>query len=171
MAITLEASAPARGDRAVVFACDEGYAPYALMAAERIAALHPDRDFDICLCSDGPLAVPASLAHLGVRVCRVSDRTGRSPGCGSTPGGPRWSTCGWRCRAAFAGEYARLLYYDADIVVQVGDFAALMGVDLGGHVLGAVRDNTQWRSPGPAARAVPAAGDQGARPTSTPGCC
>ena len=53
MAITLEASAPARGDRAVVFACDEGYAPFALMAAEAIARLHPDRDFDICLCSDG----------------------------------------------------------------------------------------------------------------------
>ena len=131
----------------MVFACDEGYAPYALMAAERIAALHPGRDFDICLCSDGPLAVPASLAQLGVRVCRVATG-GAFAGLRLDAGRTEVVYLRLALPAAFAGEYARLLYYDADIVVQSGDFAALMGVDLGGHVLGAVRDNTQWRSPG-----------------------
>jgi hypothetical protein len=147
MAIELEASAPARGDRAVVFACDEGYAPFALMAAEAIARLHPDRDFDICLCSDGDLSVPASLAHLGVRLCRVATG-GAFAGLRLDPGRTEVVYLRLALPAAFAGEYGRLLYYDADIVVQSGDFAALMGVDLGGHVLGAVRDNTQWRSPG-----------------------
>ena len=50
MAVTLEASTPARADRAVVFACDGQYARYAMLAAEQIARLHPARDFDICLC-------------------------------------------------------------------------------------------------------------------------
>ena len=31
--------------------------------------------------------------------------------------------------------------------MQGGDFAALLGVDLGARVLGAVRDNMQWRTP------------------------
>jgi hypothetical protein len=36
----------------------------------------------------------------------------------------------------------------AYVFVHGVDFSALFGVDLGGHVLGAVRDNTQWRAPG-----------------------
>ena len=147
MAISLEASAPARADRAMVFACDEGYAPFALMAAERIAALHPERDFDICLCSDGDLSVPASLARLGVRLCRVTT-DGAFAGLRLDPGRTEVVYLRLALPAAFAGEYRRLLYYDADIVVQSGDFSALMAVNLGEHVLGAVRDNTQWRSPG-----------------------
>jgi hypothetical protein len=147
MAITLDASTPARAGSAVVFACDEGYAPYALMAAERIARLHPERGFDICLCSDGPVAVPASLGHVGVRVCRVTTG-GAFAGLRLDPGRTEVVYLRLALPAAFAGEYRRLLYYDADVFVQSGDFAALMSVDLGGHVIGAVRDNTQWRSPG-----------------------
>ena len=78
MAITLEASAAAASDRAVVFACDGRYLPYALFAAERIALLHPRRDFDICLCAlDEALEVPKTLAGLGLRVCRID--TGGAP--------------------------------------------------------------------------------------------
>ena len=54
--------------------------------------------------------------------------------------------------AAFAGEYRRILYLDADVFVQGGDFAALLEVDIGAHPLAAVRDNMQWRTPG---RVVP----------------
>jgi hypothetical protein len=147
MAITLEASKAATFERAIVFACDEGYAPYALMAAERIAQLHPSREFDICLCSDGPVAVPPSLRHLGVRVCQVTT-DGAFAGLRLDPGRTEVVYLRLALPAAFAGDYRRLLYYDADVFVQSGDFAALMAVDLGGCVLGAVRDNTQWRSPG-----------------------
>lgn len=147
MTISFEASAPAHADRAIVFACDEGYAPYALMAAARIAELHPNRDFDICLCSDGELSAPASLAHLGVRLCRVSTG-GIFSGLRLDPGRTEVVYLRLALPAALAADYGRLLYYDSDIFVQSGDFAALLGVDLGGRVLGAVRDNTQWRTPG-----------------------
>ena len=43
MSITLEASAAATSDRAVAFACDWRFLPYALFAAEQIARLHPAR--------------------------------------------------------------------------------------------------------------------------------
>lgn len=52
---------------------------------------------------------------------------------------------------AFAGDYRRILYLDADIHVhggpQAGDFGRLLDADLGGRAVGAVRDNKQWLSP------------------------
>ena len=72
MAITLHAVDPARHDRAVVFAVDGKYARFALFAATQIAALHPQRDFDIVICwMVEDLAAPPTLAHLGIRFCRV----------------------------------------------------------------------------------------------------
>jgi lipopolysaccharide biosynthesis glycosyltransferase len=52
-----------------------------------------------------------------------------------------------------AGDYDRLLYLDSDIWLDAalvragGGFPRLMAADLGGAVLAAVRDNTQWRTP------------------------
>lgn len=145
--ITLVAEAPARFDRAVVFACDGRYLPYALFAADRIAALNPDRDFDICLCAlDEALPVPASLAGLGLRVCRI--------GTGGRLAGLRLD--GRRTEAAylrlalpeaFAGEYRRLLYLDADVFPQGGRLGPLLDLDIGGRAVAAVRDNLQWRAP------------------------
>ncbi len=43
MSATLAASAPARADRAIVFACDGRYLPYALFAADRLARLPTSR--------------------------------------------------------------------------------------------------------------------------------
>ena len=169
MAITLEASAPARADRAIVFACDEGYAPFALMAAERIAALNPGRDFDICLCSDGPLAVPASLARLGVRLCQVTTG-GAFAGLRLDPGRTEVVYLRLALPAAFAGEYARLLYYDADIFVQGGDFAALMRSTSGGTCSGRCATTPSGAAPGGGPSSSAGSGSR-ARPTSTPGCC
>ncbi len=94
MAITLHAVDPARHDRAVVFAVDGKYARFALFAATQIAALHPVRDFDIVICSMvEDLAAPPTLAHLGIRFCRVT--TGMpSTGCVSIRAEPRRSICG-----------------------------------------------------------------------------
>jgi lipopolysaccharide biosynthesis glycosyltransferase len=44
--------------------------------------------------------------------------------------------------------YDRILYLDSDIVCNGSDFNHLLSVDLEGHWLAAVRDNTQWRTPG-----------------------
>jgi lipopolysaccharide biosynthesis glycosyltransferase len=146
MTITFEASGPARSTTAIVFAGDAQYTRYALLAADQIARLHPDRDFDICLCSDGMLEAPPSLAHHGFRF--VSVRTaGVFDGLRLDPGRTDIVYLRLALPDAFAGEYRQLLYYDADVFVQRGDFSAFLKVDLGGHVLGAVRDNTQWRAP------------------------
>ena len=147
MAITFEASLPAASDRAVVFACDGRYLPYALFAAARMAALHPGRDFDICLCALGEtLAVPDSLAPLGLRTCRIE--TGGALG-GLRLDARRTEAAYLRLAlpAAFRAEYRRILYLDSDVFPQGGDWRTLMGVDLGGRAIGAVRDNLQWRTP------------------------
>lgn len=147
MPITLEASSAATSDRAVVFACDERYLPYALFAAEQIACLHPGRDFDICLCALGEtLTVPEVLAPLGLRVCRIESGGALS----GLPIDARRSEATYLrllLPAALAGDYRRLLYLDSDVFVQGGDFGALLGVDLGARPVAAVRDNFQWRRP------------------------
>ncbi len=144
--ITVDCDRPAASNRAVVFACDQSYARYALMAAHQIATLHPHRDFDICLCSNEALSVPPGLAHHGFRVCRI--------GTGALFQGLRFDEgrtdvvyLRLALPAVFAQEYERLLYLDADIFVQGGDFKALLELDLGRRTLGAVRDNMQWRTP------------------------
>ena len=144
----LEASTPPRADRAVVFACDGQYARYAMVAAEQIARLNPGRDFDICLCyMDERPPEPPGLAHLGVRYCRVTTG-GLFDGLRLDAGRTQVVYLRLALPAAFAGEYRRLLYLDGDVFVQGGDFGALLGVDLGRHAIGAVRDNSQWRTPG-----------------------
>lgn len=141
------ADRPAASRRAIAFACDEGYAPFALMAAERIAALSPGRDFDILLCGEPAPEVPPTLSHLGLR--RVSVATGGAF-AGLRLDARRTESAYLRLALpeALAAEYDRLLYLDSDVVVQGGDWGALLGVDLGGFAVGAVRDNVQWRTPG-----------------------
>jgi hypothetical protein len=163
MAILLEASTPARAERAVVFACDGQYARFAMVAAEQIARLHPERDFDICLCyMDERPPEPAGLAHLGVRYCRVTAGD-LFDGLRLDPGRTQVVYLRLALPAAFAGEYRRLLYLDGDVFVQGGDFSALLGVDLGGHAIGAVRDNSQWRTPARRPKQFKVLGVEGAR--------
>lgn len=145
-AVTLDADVPASFDRAVVFAADGAYLRFAAFAAAQVAALSPGRTFDICLCGpEMPDAAPG-LAALGLRRCGVAtgnmfDRLGLDPRRSAA------SYLRYALPEAFAGTYRRLLYLDADVFVQGGDFGALMEVDLGPHPLGAVRDNMQWRTP------------------------
>jgi lipopolysaccharide biosynthesis glycosyltransferase len=49
---------------------------------------------------------------------------------------------------AFAADYQRILYLDSDVFLQGGNFSALMDLDIGPHAIAAVRDNSQWRTPG-----------------------
>jgi hypothetical protein len=146
MSITVAASAPPTSDRAIVFAGDAGYTRFALLAAEQIARLSPERDFDICICTDAPAALPEGLAGYGFRFCVV--RTGGIfEGLRLDAGRTEVVYMRLALPQVFAAEYRRLLYYDADVFVQNGDFSALLGLDLGDHPVGAVRDNTQWRHP------------------------
>lgn len=131
---------------AVVMALNAAYAPFAATLAAGIAARHPGRDFDICLCAQDDLNLPAGLADLGLRTIRI-------PGANPYAGGPHQSRHGaetWLrllLPDLLAAEYDRLLYLDSDILCMGAGIGRLLRADLGGHWLGAVRDNTQWRTP------------------------
>lgn len=147
--VNWEADRSARHRRAVVFACDGNYIRFAFHAAAQIARLGGEaRDFDICIVSTEEVpTAPPGLAHHGVRCARVEVGERFD---GLFLDGRRTTAVYARLLlpAMFADDYERLLYVDADVFVGGGDFAALLDADLGPHVLGAVRDNTQWRTPG-----------------------
>ena len=138
---------PATSDKAIVFACDGNYAPFALFAAAQIDRLAPGRDFDICLCSMEPSVPVPSLAGTGVRHCRI-DTGGVFRAMKLDARRTEASYLRLALPAAFAGAYRRLLYLDADVFIQGGDFSRLLDLDLGGAAVAAVRDNSQWRTPG-----------------------
>ena len=146
MSVTLAASTPARADRAIVFACDGRYLPYAIFAADRLARLPAARPFDICLCALGEdLVVPESLAGLGLRTCRIETDAlaGLTADARRTPA----DYLRLVLPEALGQDYDRILYLDADVFPQGGDWSALLDVDLRGRAIGAVRDNIQWRRP------------------------
>lgn len=133
-------------DTAVVMACDANYAPYAFFMAEQIALLHPDRTFDICVFSQDDLVLPPGLLGTGLKLMKLP------------PGNPfRTGTQADRHGAAaylrllipgaVAGCYRRILYLDSDIVPMSAGIDQLLDIDLLGAVIGAVRDNVQWRTP------------------------
>ncbi|MCE6960041.1 glycosyltransferase [Cereibacter sphaeroides] len=147
MALTVEASRPARFRQAVIFCCNAGYLPYALHAADQIDRLTPDRAFDFCIChGEEPLSIPESLSALDVRLIRI-DTGGVFSGLRLDPRRTHDVYLRLALPEALAADYDRILYLDSDIFVQGGDFAALLGLDLGTRPLGAIRDNIQWRTP------------------------
>ena len=127
MAISLEASVPAAWDRAIVFACDGRYLPYALFAAEQIAR------------GSIPGATSTSACARSARPLRCRLHWRRS-GCGSVASSSGGALAGlpvderrteatylrMLLPAALAGDYRRLLYLDSDVFVQGGDFGALL---------------------------------------------
>lgn len=144
--LSIDASRPARFRQAVIFCCDDNYLPYALFAANQIATHHPDRTFDLCLCSLEPLTIPSGLSHLDLRCCVISlDKLN------SGFGGDARRTLAAFLRVilpeVFANEYQRLVYLDSDISVLRGGLDRLLNADLGEAPVAAVRDNSQWRTP------------------------
>jgi hypothetical protein len=144
--IRLFSDTPARHDKAIVFACDGNYAPFAWFAAERIAALSPARDFDICIVAMETPTVAAGLAGLGVRLGRVETGGVFTDLCRDARR-TEAAYLRYALPSALAADYRRILYLDADVFPQAGDFSAVLDVDLLGHAVGAVRDNSQWRTP------------------------
>jgi lipopolysaccharide biosynthesis glycosyltransferase len=147
MAIGLACEGEQRADAAIAFAADGNYLRYAAFAAAQILALAPERRFDICLCMPADAAPVAGIDGLGVRLARVGTG-GAFARLGQDPRRTEAAYLRLALPAAFAGAYRRLLYLDADVFVQGGDFAALLDVGIGPHPLAAVRDNIQWRTPG-----------------------
>ena len=145
--LDVSASAPAQFRKAIVFCCDQNYLVFAAHAASQIAALHPNRDFDICICfGERPVTVPASLEYLNIRLCHVNTGT-LFQGLRLDPGKSHDVYLRLALPRALAADYDRILYLDSDIFIQGGDFSALMDLDFSPHPIAAVRDNTQWRTP------------------------
>lgn len=141
------ANRPAQHRKAIVFCCDQNYLPFAAHAAAQIADLHPARDFDICFCfGTQSLNVPASLDWLDIRVCQI-DVGDAFDGLRLDKGKTHDIYLRLALPDSFDGAYDRILYLDADIFVQGGDFSALLDIDMGDHAFAAVRDNVQWRTP------------------------
>ena len=147
MEIGLACEGDQRSDTAIVFAADGNYLRFAAFAAAQIVALAPQRRFDVCLCIPAEAAPVAGLDGLGARIARI-DTGGVFAPLGRDSRRTEAAYLRLALPAAFAGAYRRLLYLDADVFVQGGDFAALLDVDIGPHPLAAVRDNIQWRTPG-----------------------
>jgi len=137
---------PAKYRNAVVFCCDDGYLPYALVAAAQIDALHAHRDFDIVICGISSLDLPPETAHLNIRTCGI-DIGDTFEGLRLDKGKTHVVYLRLAVPHALADDYDRILYLDADIYVQDGDFSTLFQQDLGENAIAAVRDASQWRTP------------------------
>lgn len=133
---------------ALIFCCDANYFWPAALAANRVAALCPQRDFDIRIfCSD---PVPDSFprhAAAGVRAETLSlgdfrfDRDLAN----------RISVAAFLRVAAIdhlSASAERVVYYDVDVAFRHGDLSRLFRLDLRGKVIGAVRDSADWGDPG-----------------------
>jgi hypothetical protein len=123
--------------------CDRGFLPFAAFLAAQIA--RGGGDFDICICSDEPLALPPELG-LPVRMVDLGTDADylALDGEGELP---RSTYLRLWAIERLAAEYERLLYLDADIFLDGEGVAPLIGLDLHGRPLGAVRDSLQWRRP------------------------
>ncbi len=145
--IEVEANRPPVHCRAVIFYCYGSYLPYAALLASRLAALHPNRRSDICVCTGAAeVDLSASLAAAGIRICRI--RIGELfDGLRLDQGASPDVYLRLALPTAFGADYDRILYMDADIFVQGGDFDALLDMDLGSLPCDAVHDDSQTRTP------------------------
>jgi hypothetical protein len=140
------ASAPARHRRAVFLCVDRRFFPYGLFVADQIARKCPGRGFDICILTDHdpgthPIWDGGRIRILTVDFAALAQHLATDR---------RISLVAYLrifAPAMLADDYDRLLYLDADVFYQRGDLDRLLGLDLGGRVLGAVRDMIQLRKP------------------------
>ena len=142
--VELTGARPAAHDRAVVMVADAGYVPFAACLGASILAAHPDRGFDVCL------VTPEGVETPGAEGLRVLHARGENPFAGSVLREARRAHVSYLrvlLPSLLGRDYTRILYLDADIHLERGDLDCLLGVDLHGEAVGAVRDHKQWRTP------------------------
>ena len=129
--------------KAVFLCCDKNFAKFAVFLISQIVTHHPKADFDICLCSEDIIALPTSLAHLPVRLCQIT----MPDTIQHAPGSDRINAASYLrlfLPTAFALDYDRILYLDADIWMTGGDLSRLLDVELlASHPIAAVRTSHQ----------------------------
>jgi lipopolysaccharide biosynthesis glycosyltransferase len=141
----VRAAANGRGRQAICLCCDEAFLPFALFLACQIDTAAPDRRYDICLCSDSELCLPAAFADRGFRLVRLNPGSGYADLQSDRLARSTYLRL-WLVEA-LGQDYDRVLYLDSDMYLVAGDPGDLFGVDLGGRAIGAVRDMQQWSRP------------------------
>ena len=131
--------------KALVLCVDQAYAPFALFLVSQIDRLSPGRDFDICLVSDARLNLPPAFDDLRLRLIGPVDDPAYLALENSNL--PRSTYLRLWMPYLLAQDYDRLVYLDADMFAEGGDWSALFEVNLRGRALAAVRDVQQWRKP------------------------
>ncbi|KAF0676297.1 glycosyltransferase family 8 protein [Profundibacterium mesophilum] len=134
----------ARPRGCAVLCCDAAFLPYAAFAGHRIRLGAPD--LDVLICSNRPLPIPPALGLSG----RVIETGGAFDALDADARVTAATYLRLALPDALAGDYDRLFYLDCDIHVHRGAgarIAALLGAQMGGCPVAAVRDTQQWRSP------------------------
>jgi lipopolysaccharide biosynthesis glycosyltransferase len=141
--VNFTTSHPAKFRKAVFVCCDKSFTKFAAFLIDQIIARHPKAEFDICLCSEKDIVLPKSLAHLPIRHCQVE----MPEIIQGAPGSDRINTASYLrlfLPTAFASDYDRMLYLDADIFLAGGDLSRLLDVELlADHPIAAVRTSHQ----------------------------
>lgn len=141
--IDYSATEPARYRKAVVLCCDQNFLKFATFVVSQIYDLHPNADFDVCICASEPLDLPATLDALPVRLCEIP----LPDILADAPQSYRINLSSYLrlfVPTAFAKDYDRILYLDSDILLRGGDLSKLLDIDLlAGHPIAAVRTSHQ----------------------------
>ncbi len=140
------ASRPAKFRKAVFLCCDKDFSKFAAFLIQQISENHSSADFDICLCSEAKIDLPDTLAHLPIRLCHFEI----PETIAQAPGSDRINMASYLrllVPTAFASDYDRILYLDADIYLKGGDLSRLLDVELlAGHPIAAVRTSHQRKT-------------------------
>ncbi len=127
------------------FCTDAAGLQYALFGASGLAALDPDRGFDIRIFGTDDLQIPDHFRGLGIGYQQL---TAGSAVTRLTKDGPSFlpETAYLRLLLPeiLADQYDRILYLDIDLTVLHGDIDRLIGADMLNKPIAAVRDYNQW---------------------------
>ena len=130
--------------RAILLACDQGYAPFAAFLIHQIRLFEPHSDYDIILASLDDLILPDTLDVLNIRQIRIDPS--EVPPVYERIGMPMGYFVKPFAIDKIAPSYDRILYLDADMSFEGGDLMRLLSLDLKGRVLAAALDVWYLRS-------------------------
>lgn len=137
---------PIRHRNAITYCVDQNVLPYALYSAEQAILCTPNRDFDVLICSLDRLDIPQHFADLGIRSVHIdlqSEIAAENLPLGWLPITTYLRL--WLPRY-FHGTYDRILYLDADTMIQTDRLCALFKCDLNDCVIASARDVQQWKN-------------------------
>lgn len=138
-----DATTTAKHRKAIVLCCDKGFLKFAAFVATQIFDLHPEPDFDVCICSHEALELPATLQSLPVRLCHLP----LPDVLEDAPQSYRINLSSYLrlfVPQAFSADYDRILYLDSDIFLRGGDLSKLLDTELlDDHPVAAVRTSHQ----------------------------